>query len=170
MKHNGVIYGINCSMIADANRRMVQVWLDKLEKKIEVLYQKPDALHHRYERGGVCPVALLPDLRLVSRMVLVPSLVSERPSCGGLSRSCLFRYFNPVWILLSLYFYYMIGSALEREWGAFRFNVYYLVRCLHHSRRFPWRNGNLRVPQPFIDIRLCLPVSELPDDDFFFFL
>ncbi len=29
-------------------------------------------------------------------------------------------------ILFSLYFYWLIGSALENQWGAFRFNVYYL--------------------------------------------
>ena len=34
---------------------------------------------------------------------------------------------SPLWILLSLYFNCLIGSALEREWGTFRFNVYYLV-------------------------------------------
>jgi len=28
--------------------------------------------------------------------------------------------------LLMLYFYWMIGSALEREWGAFKFNIFYL--------------------------------------------
>ena len=31
-----------------------------------------------------------------------------------------------IFIILSLYFYYMIGSALENEWGSFKFNVYYL--------------------------------------------
>lgn len=31
-----------------------------------------------------------------------------------------------LFILLSLYFYYMIGSALERTWGSFKFNIYYL--------------------------------------------
>ena len=33
---------------------------------------------------------------------------------------------NPFFILFSLYFYWLIGSALEKEWGSFRFNVYYL--------------------------------------------
>lgn len=30
-------------------------------------------------------------------------------------------------IIFSLYFYYLIGNALERQWGSFKFNVYYLV-------------------------------------------
>lgn len=35
-----------------------------------------------------------------------------------------------LWILFSLYFYYMIGDALENYWGSFRFNVYYFVGVL----------------------------------------
>ena len=31
-----------------------------------------------------------------------------------------------IWLVLFLYFYYMIGSALEREWGTPKFNLYYL--------------------------------------------
>lgn len=30
------------------------------------------------------------------------------------------------WLLISLYFYYMIGTSLENIWGGFRFNLYYL--------------------------------------------
>jgi hypothetical protein len=35
-----------------------------------------------------------------------------------------------IFIFFALYFYYLIGNSLEREWGAFRFNVYYLVGVL----------------------------------------
>ena len=31
---------------------------------------------------------------------------------------------NIFWILISLYFYYSLGTTLERTWGTFRFNVY----------------------------------------------
>ena len=33
---------------------------------------------------------------------------------------------NILFILFSLYFYWLIGRSLENLWGAFRFNVYYL--------------------------------------------
>ena len=33
-------------------------------------------------------------------------------------------------VLISLYFYYFIGSSLERTWGSFRFDVYYLCGVL----------------------------------------
>ena len=34
---------------------------------------------------------------------------------------------SPVFALFALYFYYMIGSALERRWGKVKFNLYYGV-------------------------------------------
>ena len=35
-----------------------------------------------------------------------------------------------IFILLSLYFYYFLGTALENQWGSRRFNLYYLVGIL----------------------------------------
>jgi len=34
---------------------------------------------------------------------------------------------SPVWILFSLYFYWMIGTALENRWGSSRFTLFYLL-------------------------------------------
>ncbi len=33
-------------------------------------------------------------------------------------------------IAFSLYFYYLIGTALEREWGSFWFDVYYFCGAI----------------------------------------
>jgi hypothetical protein len=33
---------------------------------------------------------------------------------------------SPIFIVFALYLYWMMGSALENEWGAFRFNIFYL--------------------------------------------
>ena len=35
-----------------------------------------------------------------------------------------------LWLLLELYFYYWIGTALERQWGAGKFLIYYLMGML----------------------------------------
>ncbi len=37
---------------------------------------------------------------------------------------------NPLTFILSLYFYYMIGGALENEWGSFNFDCFYLLEML----------------------------------------
>lgn len=34
---------------------------------------------------------------------------------------------SPLWLIFSLYFYWLIGSMLENYWGTARFNLYYLV-------------------------------------------
>jgi hypothetical protein len=34
---------------------------------------------------------------------------------------------SPIWIIFILYFYYLVGTGLEQAWGAFRFNLYYLL-------------------------------------------
>lgn len=37
---------------------------------------------------------------------------------------------SPIFTLFALYFYYMIGSGLERRWGKVKFNLYYGVGIL----------------------------------------
>ena len=37
---------------------------------------------------------------------------------------------NPLFVFIELYMYYSIGTALEKMWGAFRFNVYYFSGLL----------------------------------------
>lgn len=39
-------------------------------------------------------------------------------------------YSGPFWMLIALYFYYWIGSTLEREWGTAKFNLYYFSGVL----------------------------------------
>ena len=35
-----------------------------------------------------------------------------------------------LWLLIALYFYYFIGNTLERQWGAGKFTIYYLIGML----------------------------------------
>ena len=37
---------------------------------------------------------------------------------------------SPLWVLLNLYFYCLLGNALEKEWGTFRLNLFYLSGIL----------------------------------------
>ncbi len=39
-------------------------------------------------------------------------------------------YSSPFALLISLYFYYWIGSTLERQWGTAKFNLYYISGTL----------------------------------------
>ena len=64
------------------------------------------------------------------KLMLIPSLVME----GEIWRLITFLFIPPstsfFFLFLTLYFYYMVGSALEHEWGSFKFNIYYLVGVL----------------------------------------
>ena len=70
---------------------------------------------------------LLPSLHLSSHLSLNMGLVLR----GQIWRLVTFVLLPPntslFWIIFSLYFYWMIGSALENHWGTARFNMFYFV-------------------------------------------
>ncbi|MCQ2469885.1 MAG: hypothetical protein MJ100_08755 [Ruminococcus sp.] len=37
---------------------------------------------------------------------------------------------NPIWVAFELYFMWMLGTGLQKAWGAFKFNVYFIVGAL----------------------------------------
>ena len=37
-----------------------------------------------------------------------------------------------IFMIFALYLYYMLGSSLERVWGAFKFNVYFFMGVIFH--------------------------------------
>lgn len=63
-------------------------------------------------------------------LYLDPRLVLQ----GEVWRLVTFVFIPPaasiLWIAFILYFYYMVGTGLEHEWGSFRFNVFYLTGML----------------------------------------
>ncbi len=67
---------------------------------------------------------------VINFLKLEPSLVMQ----GQLWRIISFIFIppdtSPLFILFVLYFYYLVGTSLEEEWGSFKFNVYYLAGML----------------------------------------
>ena len=57
------------------------------------------------------------------------SLNAERILHGEVWRLVTFMIKPPdsslIFVIFALYLYYMIGTNLERQWGAFRFNIYF---------------------------------------------
>ena len=53
----------------------------------------------------------------------------RRADLGGCSPLCwcLFQAAGRLSVVLGIYFTWFVGSALEREWGDFRFNLYVLL-------------------------------------------
>lgn len=77
-------------------------------------------------------------------MYIWPTVGYRLYSLIGLSRAALFRgqiwrlitfvfappSSSPLFLIFALYFYYMIGSSLERLWGTVKFNLFYWVGML----------------------------------------
>lgn len=79
--------------------------------------------------GGMGIVFLLSMVRpdIIGLLMLSPHYIAK----GQVWRLVTYLFIpdtrSTLWILISLYWFWWIASSLEAEWGAFRFNVYYLV-------------------------------------------
>ena len=75
-------------------------------------------------------VALVTQFGLIGQMTLERDLVFQ----GQLWRLITFVFvpssLSPLWALLSLYFYFMIGTQVENSWGTVKFNLYYWIGVL----------------------------------------
>jgi membrane associated rhomboid family serine protease len=84
-----------------------------------------------YVVGGMAMVFVLGLVRpeFVRMLELEPRLALSQPW-----RFVTFLFipqtWSLIWVLFSLYFTWLVGSSLENEWGAFKFNVYYFLGAL----------------------------------------
>jgi hypothetical protein len=107
------------------------LWLDRLERRFGKYSIKNLMLYITTLNGVVFILSyLLPDSGILYKLMLEPTLVLK----GEVWRLVTFLFIpmnsSPIWILFTLYFYYLIGSSLENEWGSFKFNLYYLIGVL----------------------------------------
>jgi membrane associated rhomboid family serine protease len=82
--------------------------------------------------GGMAITYVLCRIRpdFAQHLVLYPQLVPSQPW-----RLVTFLFLPPadrweIWVLLELYFTWLVGTGLEHEWGALKFNVYYLLGAI----------------------------------------
>ncbi|MDR1569730.1 MAG: rhomboid family intramembrane serine protease [Oscillospiraceae bacterium] len=105
-------------------------WLSRLELRARSKFYIPNLMY--YVVGGMAVVFLLDmiGMRASSTFYLDMGRVAQ----GQVWRLLTFIFLPPsnslLWVLFSLYFYWMIGNALETQWGSFRFNLYYLLGIL----------------------------------------
>ncbi|NLD45779.1 MAG: rhomboid family intramembrane serine protease [Clostridiaceae bacterium] len=106
--------------------------LDKLERKFHKFAIKGLMLHIVILNMTVYMIHLLKP-EVFNFLYLDPGLIMK----GQVWRLLTYIFIPPVlgieniiWIVFVLSFYYTIGMSLEREWGSFRFNLFYLVGML----------------------------------------
>jgi hypothetical protein len=70
-----------------------------------------------------------------------------------------------LWLAISLYFYYFIGTAIEREWGAGKFTIYYfsgLVLTALYSLILYWIAGTrVLVSATYVNLSLFFAFATL---------
>ena len=105
----------------------MQTWIDKLAGKIKRL-AIPDLMKYIVVTMGAVFI-----LDLISGGLASSYLYFDREAIwsGQVWRLISFIFIpagsSLIFIIFTLYFYWMIGNALEREWGAARFNLFYLA-------------------------------------------
>jgi len=104
------------------------MWIDKLERKLGRFAIKNLMAYIVGITGVVYALSYFDRSGFVIRkLMLIPGLVLR----GEIWRLITYIFIPPssslIWIMFILYFYYMIGTALEHEWGSFKFNLFYLV-------------------------------------------
>ncbi len=106
-------------------------WLDKLERRLGKFAIK-NLMGYIVGITGIVYALAYFDRSgaVIGKLMLIPELIMR----GEVWRLFTYVFIPPgttiIWIMFILYFYYMIGSALEHEWGSFRFNMFYLTGML----------------------------------------
>jgi len=59
-------------------------------------------------------------------MVLIGGLVQAGQWTRLLAFMMIPKTLSPLWLFFAFYVFYLIGTALEKEWGTFRYNLYVL--------------------------------------------
>jgi hypothetical protein len=100
--------------------------LDKLEKKLR-RYEVPNVTLYLIAGQALFYIFALSGRFMLDRVVLIPDYVIS----GEWWRLITFLFIppssSPIFIFFAWYMFYLMGSALEGHWGAFRYNLYLLV-------------------------------------------
>lgn len=104
-------------------------WLDKLERKFGRFAIRNLMFYIIGLNAAVFAIFYLTgkDVQFLYNIMLIPAEVLRGEVWRLVTYIFIPSTFDPIWILFTLYFYYLIGSGLEQEWGSFKFNIYYLL-------------------------------------------
>ena len=113
-------------------------WLNALERKLYRYNIPPIMKYIVFAMGGVFALDLLLGMTTAytSRVNLISYLTLDIPLVlrGQVWRLVTWLFVpqqnSMLWMLISLYFYYMIGTTLENRWGARRFLIYYVIGAI----------------------------------------
>ena len=103
-------------------------WMDAIERKMGRRYIRDLMKYLCIAMAGVFVLEYLPLSKSAYALLAFDRAAIMR---GEIWRIITFVFLPPsgsiFWIIISLYFYYFLGSGLESRWGGARFNLYYLL-------------------------------------------
>lgn len=106
-------------------------WLTRMERKMGKWYIPELMKYLCIAMLGVFILEYLPLPRSASALLIFDRDLIFR---GQIWRLVTFMILPPTgsmfWILFSLYFYFFLGTGLERQWGSRKFNLYMLLGWL----------------------------------------
>ncbi len=106
-------------------------WLNRLERRVGRHYIPRLMQYLVIAMAGVFILDYLPLRQSASALLYFDrDLILQ----GQIWRLVTFIFLPPtgswLFILLSLYFYYFLGTSLENHWGGAKFNIYYAIGIL----------------------------------------
>jgi len=108
----------------------ITMWIDKLAYKLR-RFAIPSLMKYIVLAMGAVFVL---DFVFLGRVTSLLAFSRAAIMSGQIWRILSFIFIpvdsSPLFILFALYFYWLIGEALEREWGAAKFNLFYLTGIL----------------------------------------
>lgn len=106
-------------------------WLNALERRLYRLRIQPFFRYVIFAMAGVYLLQLFfPAYSLLGQMALYMPMVYRGQIWRLLTFLLIPPLSSPLYALLTLYFYYFIGTTLEARWGARRFFLYYVIGAL----------------------------------------
>lgn len=105
--------------------------INRLERKLYRLQIQPFFKYIIFAMAGVYALQLFfPSFGLISLLTLYMPFVYKGEVWRLLSFLIVPPAQSPLYALLHLYFYYFIGTALEKKWGQRRFLLYFVIGAL----------------------------------------
>lgn len=104
--------------------------IDILEKKLSFLKIEDLMLHICVISGIVYIMENFLNIPMTALLSMNPTLVLKGQVWRLFSFVIVPPVTTPIFLIITLYFYYMIGSGLEAQWGTTKFNIYYLFSVI----------------------------------------
>ncbi len=100
--------------------------LDRLERRFS-RYAISNLTKYLIFGQGIIYLAMTAQPNLVESLRLIPSKVLAGEVWRLITFPVMPAVIHPIWFILAMWVFYIVGSAIEQHWGDYRYNVYLLI-------------------------------------------